>query len=165
MGQGGYLVTPASVPSSCPPSHSPPFPVPTQGSAGSRGDGSSQRRASDLGDASHLCRGCFYRRAGQGWAGQGQLQSLSFVVGYTAVPLPPLLPLPFQCISSLIVKILHPHSHHCKLSSVCYASISFSLSPLTSVSAEPESGFWFLNVTNHSLSALTLLCCVSTFCH
>lgn len=55
----------------------------------------------ELGDASHLCRGCLPRAV---WAGQGPLQSLSFVVGNTAARLPPLLPLPFQCVPSLIVK-------------------------------------------------------------
>lgn len=46
----------------------------------------------ELGDASHLYRGSFSQEV---WAGQGQLQSLSFVVGNTAARLPRLLPLPF----------------------------------------------------------------------
>lgn len=40
----------------------------------------------ELGDASHLCRGCFPQAV---WAGQGYLQSLSFVVG---TPQPRFLP-------------------------------------------------------------------------
>lgn len=81
----------------------------------------------ELGDTSHLCRGCFPRAI---WAGQGQLQSLSFVVGYTPQPrfLLPCCPFSSSAYHLSLSKILHPHPHHCKLCSVYYESISsFSL--------------------------------------
>lgn len=70
-------------PSSCPPSHNPPFPVPTQGFAGARGDGTGHRRASGVGRCLSPMQGLPAPSGGAGWAGQRHLQQLSFAIGYT----------------------------------------------------------------------------------